>query len=458
MTETTFSQSLRRGLGSAILELQKNQERARYRELVLRCCLRDISYDWQCEGTKGDYLYYAVWAIREPEYFLEPVIQKFHSRCNDKLFFQLARILYLYAGDGYAVARETLYTKYDYFAQKGEKLLQNFHVDEGMQWDELACTLWCFEGFAAFKRYANAVGEMCIKKPHRRTAYDLWYRHRAEDKFGKERIEKFYSSACGKSLAIAALVDSIEAEDSYYERERTEKIQPTVDMLLQAAKEAATDENPRLKMHSFLMECKYTIMNRASEQERIELAQAVLREEDKTVKALLLLQFWPNVFPIDIMPLLAYAQSEHELLAGAAMDTLREHKDKRLHELAMQLLENKGLESGALSLLYRNYRKSDDAVILRAMEKTKTISHDVQMDLRDIYTHHRSTAALPILLRAYQKGDCSFCRCGIVQAMQHCGVLTDDMLEECLYDSYDDTRKFARRVKRRRERAASGAE
>jgi hypothetical protein len=57
MDKRAFSQAFRRGLGDAIVELNTAQNKAAYRDIVLRWCLRDISGDWQTEGTKGDYLY-----------------------------------------------------------------------------------------------------------------------------------------------------------------------------------------------------------------------------------------------------------------------------------------------------------------------------------------------------------------------------------------------------------------
>jgi hypothetical protein len=68
------------------------------------------------------------------------------------------------------------------------------------------------------------------------------------------------------------------------------------------------------------------------------------------------------------------------------------------------------------------------------------------MAVAGIYNRHRSANALPALLRVYKKGDCSFCRSKIVKAMNHCGVLPDEILKECLHDSYDETRQFAKRL------------
>lgn len=45
---------LRRGIGGAILELQQNDHREHYKPMVYRCCLKDIGFDTQVEGTKAN--------------------------------------------------------------------------------------------------------------------------------------------------------------------------------------------------------------------------------------------------------------------------------------------------------------------------------------------------------------------------------------------------------------------
>ena len=108
MTEKSFAYALRRGLGSAIIELKNNENRRQYRVAVLRCCLRDISYDWQVEGTKGVYLYSAICALDDKDYFEQIIIDRFLSRCPDRLFLQLSSILGCYADDSSTLAKEAL--------------------------------------------------------------------------------------------------------------------------------------------------------------------------------------------------------------------------------------------------------------------------------------------------------------------------------------------------------------
>lgn len=72
------------------------------------------------------------------------------------------------------------------------------------------------------------------------------------------------------------------------------------------------------------------------------------------------------------------------------------------------------------------------------------------MVLRDICFKHISSTCGEILIHAYRNGECSFCRSDIVTAMSKNGVLTDKILIECQYDSYDKTRKYANRLIRQR--------
>jgi len=452
VNEKAFSQALRRGLGGAIIELKNAEDKVAYREMLLRCCLRDITFDWQVEGSKGEYLYDAILASDEPEYFERCIIERFLSRCPDGLFRQWAEILYLRARDGSELSHNTLHAKYEYFASKKGRLAKTKTVDEGYQWDEVTFYLLYLDGFTAFKRYAEDVGQILIRKPEYQKSYDDWYRRRAEARFGKKRIESYFNTMYDTSDAIRALVDMITAAELAYGRilENREKEPLQVCDVIRAAKEAATDKHPRRRI--LRLQNGSLFAYRATDEQLEELAQVALLEENETVKALLLFQFRQRPFPLGITPLLDYTQSDNELLVEASLCCLEEYKDKRLHDLAIQLLKTKGLGSKALGLLIKNYQKTDDHSIAELIRKASRIPHHVQMDIRDIYQNHRSTSVFPLLFHVYQKGDCSFCRLGIVEAMHHCSVLPDDLLSECLYDSYDDTRRLARRLIAKRQK------
>jgi len=448
MTKRTFSQALRRGLGSAIVTLKNVENKAAYRDILLRCCLRDISYDWQSEGTRGYYLYEALLTSREPEYYEEAIIGKFFSRCSDGLFYQLSAILYRFAYDGSEDATKALRSKYDYFASKQGRLRDIPYMHEGEQWDDVVCQLMYLDGFSAFKRYAEDVGRILLRDPGNEVIYGGWFEIRARDTFGEKRITAFFERNYERSAAVRALADTlkarIESEESANARDRQENL--TVGDLRQIAAQSVASGCPRPR--EILRHRRAFFLN-ASDSKVLDLADAISHEEEESIKGLLLAMFWDRSFPLDISLLMDYAQSENELLASSAIDCLKRIRNRKLHDLAFQLLKRKGLSSFALALLKKNYNKADDTLIAELIGKLTVIPHHVQMDIGNIYTCHRSADALPILLRVYQKGDCAFCRHYIVKAMHHCGVLPDTILEECLYDSYDETRDFVKRLIKR---------
>ena len=119
--------------------------------------------------------------------------------------------------------------------------------------------------------------------------------------------------------------------------------------------------------------------------------------------------------------------------------------DGRVHDLALDLLASKGPQA-ALPLLWKNYRRSDDAIIAGLIKGSSVIPAQIQNDIGKIYRRHRSPDAGPILLQTYRRGQRAHTRYYIVRAMRHCGALSNAIIEECLYDSYVRTRDFARRI------------
>ena len=456
MAENTFSQSLRRGLGGAVVELRNAKDKSVYRDIVLRCCLRDISHDWQVEGTKGFYLYQALCALDEKDEYEKIIIGKYLSRCDDVLFRQLTEILYYSAQDGSLPAKDALRKKYDYFLAKNAQLIKN-RIDEGFQWEKVATSLFTIDGFSAFKRYAMDMGTLLQKYPNKRNVlYYDWFITNAEDAFGKKRTAAYIDKMYAKSDAIKSLVDTMKGDElkckQYQENCKDEQV--TVESILQAAQEMASGE---IEHYGPVMRLNRLFLKNAAEADILGLANIALSETNEAVKDSLLRiflsnMFWRKPFPLGADPLLEYAQSSNENLHETALWLLEEFKDKRIHSLAVQLIKAKGIKSSALGLLKKNYRKSDDYIIAEAVKKASRIPQDVQSDISDIYSRYRSVNALPTLLHVYEKGECSHCRYHIVKAMRHCRVLPEKILSDCLYDSYDDTRKYAKRLTAKQKR------
>lgn len=452
MTEKEFERALRRGLGSAIIELKKCNDKMKYRDIVLRCCLRDITFERIMEGSKGFYLYSAICELSDKNEIEKILIDKFLSKCKDGLFFQLTDILYCCAYyDKSEFSKDAFYKKYEYFADKARFSFSE-NSDDGRQWNEIAINLFYLDGFSAFKRYVTDVGKMLLKKSKNKaqnlmrikhTGDWSWLKCRAEGLFGEKKISGFFEKACQRSKEIKALADALREDEALYKLRETEreKEQVTVKKLIEAAKTAVLDKKPYSKFDG-----EFGFLKNAGESDFLELADTILREEDKKVKALLLQVFTHRKqFPLEITPLLEYVESNNTMLAETAVESLEDFKDKRIHDLAERMIKDK--KSIAIGLLRNSYKKSDDEIVNNLI-KSVGISHRVQLDIVWIYKYKRRCAArvLPALLRVYRNGECVYCRNGVVEIMHSCGILSDEILNECLYDSYDETRVFANRL------------
>jgi len=446
MNKRAFSRALRLGLGSAIVELKNSENKTEYREIVQRYCLRDISYDWQAEGSKGYYLFQAISFYSEIDYFEISMIEKYLSRCENRLFYQLTEILSHLARNGSSLSKETLNKKYNYFASKKSQII-NATVDEGFQWNLVATSLLSIDGLAAFKRYVTDLGKLLEESPKNKHVlyYYDWLITEAECMFGKKRTSIFLEKMYKNSAAVKALVDTLRADDqlSNQQQESFEHKQITIEKILQAANEAAIKE---FEHYGAVTRLRQVFMKNASDEDILKLACAVLCEENDSAKGFLLRLFLHKPFPLGPAPLIECALSNNKVLSENAIALLEEFKDKRIHNLAIELLTTRGLNSFALGLLKKNYKKTDDDVIYRFVKKLTKVPQHVQRDIADIYCSHRSLVAYPTLLHVYQRGECSHCRERVLKAMIHCGVLPHCILEECLYDSYEGTRILAKRL------------
>ncbi len=67
------------------------------------------------------------------------------------------------------------------------------------------------------------------------------------------------------------------------------------------------------------------------------------------------------------------------------------------------------------------------------------------MDVEDLLAKSSHKFEPDIFLHMYKQTLCSSCRSSLVQTMYKRKIFPAQVLEECQYDSYDDTRKFAAR-------------
>lgn len=133
--------------------------------------------------------------------------------------------------------------------------------------------------------------------------------------------------------------------------------------------------------------------------------------------------------------------------------TLGSMTDIRVHNYALELLQKNEYLEDVISMLANNYVK-EDYDILAALIKELPVTYQE----KDICWHGPFTAILnlletrgvkhppkELLYYMYEHTLCSCCKESILREMSRRKMLTREILQECLYDSNDEIREFAKK-------------
>ena len=456
----SFTRNLRRGLGSAIIELKNSPEREMYRDAVMKSSIKDIAYDTQVEGTKGYYLYTAIKTFDNHDEFLNHIAEKFSKRLYWRLSEQLYDMLCCFSNDGYQAASEAFENKYN-------ELIHRLPAARG--YGNSCCEREQLEklmirkmdsGFELFKQCVNDMGEMIIKHGNDDCLWYDWFLTNAEERFGKdiyvyiegeenENIAAF-NRAHKKSkpdesdrlnfkiVTVNDFIQSYRFEQSNSEEENV----TTIEQLIDYAKELSSKaDNTPFRIRPLSRK----FAKHAKQEELKSLAHLAIDESSDFIKIALFHVFKFADFPLDIGLLLPYMTSENEDLLEIVVEVLSRIKDKRIHSFAIRLFNDKQVEN-AIALLKTNFEIEDEALIRKHVMRSSRVTHSIIMSITDIYRNYKSSTCGDILLHLYKNAECSHCRCNIVEIMINNEVIPKNVLKECLYDSYEETRELARKA------------
>ncbi|HEY9059527.1 MAG TPA: hypothetical protein VIO64_03340 [Pseudobacteroides sp.] len=438
MTKGQFKEAFRRGLGSAYLELKNSKCPEEYKDIVLWCCLHNTCYDMQCEGSRGTYLYNAISLYEDKSFFEDAIIKNFEKKKLDTwLFDQLCDLLYQFANDGSKHAREALYKKYDVlFTLLSRKRKIGSICSERDNFEWLCVWLTSLDGFRAFKRIVEQIGKFYINTTNPNIIFMDWFYSNAKNKFGKKRVDNYMHKNAAKSKSVAAFLNEIESFGS----EKPQVItQPSLKELLEACYEPSV-------YHGRGVAIRFS--RTASLEELSELAKIAVTETNPEIKLKLLWAFRKKPFPLDESYVFELAKSDNESIRDVAFDMMSQLSSDRIHDYATFLIKGRKEVANSLSLLCRCYQPGDESLLVDGVKGLPVsynngLWHGVYMDIEDLLKESSCRFELSMFMHMYKQTLCSSCRSSLVQTMYKRKILPVEVLEECLYDSYDDTRKFA---------------
>ncbi len=430
MNQREFKNNMLRGLGRCVQAVQKEPES--YRDAVLWGCTHNIAFDAQCEGTKAVYLYNMISCYPDKEPFVQAIAQSLVAASPKEYWknSQQVQLLLFFAQDGDLTARQALQDTYHrlYETLRVRKRRPSGVFYEADFFDNL-CHIVAINCNATL-RIARDIGKLYLEKPfYCEWVFDWFYSQRVKHcmKTLERKAEK--SPEVRKFLEISR---QREQEECSWKTEAARHVE-------------RVPENP--------VALSVWLKRKADDATRLKYAQAYLDEKDPEKRADALRLFSCCPFPLSPEPVIRDCQSGCGILRETAWQALENISHPLVRKFALDNLNIAREE--ALSLFARCAEPSDIPLLTRLVSQYpagpqhKNALHGVFWTIEE---NTSIVAKIPQELWhfIYSKGYCANCRERFLRAMKKYRMLTNEILQECLYDSSEDIRAFAKKALRRR--------
>ena len=423
MEMDSFRQAINIGLGRAILHL-RNPSWKPYAQLIEHVCLHNTAYDAQCEGSRARYVYEIITLTDDPQHFSALVSAGLLEAREHWDTVQLFDLAALFAKAGDPRARETMFEK--------------FRRQDSQERFTGASQIVRVNGMAGLLFAAEQIGQFLATHP------DDW-----GDDYLLSESREILGADPEPELRRTADVNS-----------NIRRFLETVD---QNRKECRPKSEPEYRRYSY-EEVKEMIVSRkgdvpcgwlfgwgrhAPEEALRRAATDLLEEKDDKRQLAYLRIFNLRAFPLNSERLVQLARRGNRDMAFASIRALRHIQDESVRQLALDLMDKGPAEGDAIQLLENNFVQGDEACIAPVLDGATNNDEDFHSVTRaalGLFENNPDADALPSMLAVYERCTCGLCRNGAVRILMDRRKMPGWMLQECHYDSNEETREAARNL------------
>ena len=414
MTINEFHNALLQGRGKCVQAVREDPEK--YRAEVLWACRELTSFDTQCEGSKSWFIHEMVHCYPDRTPFVNAACEaliacpsdgSWHCHC-------LAELVERFFQDGHQEAWKALMKKYRMLYHQMRRVgppEDNCYWAARDDYERLAVLFgwnreYCLD-------IARDMGRLSLETEWLKD-YDFYW-------FYDVKVRRYL-----RALTKAAETDPLLAEFyRVHEPAWQEFFAPTPQKRTRLPKDC-------------------------QDQDLIDAAvRTYLTAADPEERAKSLRAFRWTPYPGDPAPVITDTQSDHAPLRIAAWKCLRNIRHPAVREYALAHLDT----CEGFAAFCGNYEKKDESLLLDRLRSVpvdfegNTTWHGDQMAVR-----HMKKPPKAALHHIFNTTYCTWCRWCVLEDMGRRRMLTQELLEECLYASNDDIRTYARRALNRRKR------
>lgn len=472
MTKKEFKRAMQCGLGRCIQELQNTDDLEKYRDIILWGCTHNLSYDAQCEGTKAWYLYEMVSLYADTDPFMEAVIFRGEKQLtkDNWLFMQCIEFLGFFAMEGNQKAYKTLLSYYEQLYQillKKRKRTKYGVMPERDNFEQLCIIIVNLYNtkescMNAYLKAAGDIGYLISCNSIFGIEDFAWFQSEYENEFGETTLYRHLEKRAKKSEGIRQylfrLQEENEKEKHPADKNKYPQYAKDIYMQIVSGKVAGSD---------IPVGVAWRLSRKGNEKELLKLSDYYEKEKilDTRINLLHLLANSRCAYVLDADTVIIDSKSENEELKQYAFRALSYMKNEKIHEYALELLRdwnqyqnirdlyhNVAYFEDIIGMLANNYQKQDYTCLVSIVKQMPVTYygemnwHSVYCSVRDIFKEKGvRNPPKELLFYMYEYSLCSCCREFILWEMSRRRMLTENILRECLYDSNDDIRKFARK-------------
>jgi len=443
MTKKQFRHDFLRGLGSALLELKQNKNPQQYYEIVRYGCLHNTTYDMQSEGERGWYLHQAAMIVGS-DTILNDILSRYSKENSDDwLFNQLTSIIYHFAVNGNDIAYSALYDKYKFLLDKLSRIVISKHrpiCNDRDLFNWVCLWLTSLDGWGAFTMIVNDMSEKLLSR-ETDFFFNEWFYVNSQNKFGKKRVKRYLQKQSEKSVHVYAFWQKAQEWDNHIRPKQSEL---TLDKVIAKA------DDPGIRGISL------RFAKNASSDDLCKLYLAAMQEDEDKKRVGLLwglrraTSHMPEEIIFDLM------DNDNQDIREIAFCLMENNPSPAIRKIAVTLLQEGKDTINALSLLSKNILPEDEQLfcdtikaIPAKLSDDKDRLHDAFIAARTGSEKLRGKPKTDLLFYVYKYTNCAYCREWIVRLMHKKKILTNAILQECLYDSNCDIRVFVERVMHR---------
>ena len=425
-----------------------------FRDSVMYGCLNNIAFDWQCEGSRGLFLFNLALRFDNPESFLLPAIEKFSTNLvNDDLclFCQMTDFIshFAYGKIHSEDALKALDGKYkELYSILMQKRHSKYTNDILQSYEYLSMQIMHHCEKEKVSAILDDMGRYLLKRrrvPSEQLHWSFqWFAVNLIEEFGDDAKEaKFWlDNSDGDKTGI---IRFFKVMGNYLDEETTGTV--ITDKTDTADKYIEKVINKELRHKD-----KYMFAKCALDEEKHRLASAALAETDVSVKSQLLKAFTlaENPWKLACDQLIIEADSGNIVLRDTILEVLSFVKNTQVHDFAYQLFMN-GDKQKAFPILLFNYQPTDKELLLDYLDSlTVDLSdkngwHHIVHSILDVAETENNAMPDEYLLWIYNNSMCSCCREYALDVLESRGSITFEMLMECKMDCNENIREMAKR-------------